>query len=131
VERLLARGILWAVICGLGLGMIAGGVIVSFFPYENQLNNTQVMERARGLGMQSLSELPPIGRPSVYVWVTPDLTYVEVGQMLHESGLIPAPNSLRLRAETLGLLNGLKEGSHLIRAGDTVDQILAKIGRTQ
>lgn len=131
MERLLARGILLAAVCGLGLGLIASGVIISFLPNPGELSNAQVMERARSLGMQQLSELPLGVRPSVYIWVTPDLSYVEVGQMLHESGLIPNAESLKLRAETLGFVSGLTEGSHLIRSGDSIDQILAKISRKQ
>lgn len=127
----MARGIWLAAVCGLGLGLIASGVGVSFFPDQTELSNAQVIERARSLGMQQLSELPPGVRPSVSIWVTPDLTYVEVGRMLHESGLITDADSLRLRAETLGLVNGLKEGSHLIRGGDSVDQILTKLSRNE
>jgi cell division protein YceG involved in septum cleavage len=126
MEQLLARGIWWAVVCGLGLGLIAAGVIVSFIPDQSELTNAQVIERARALGMQELSVLPPVS-----IWVTPGMTYVEVGQMLYDSGLITDPSMLRLRAEERGLGAGLKDGAHLIRVGDSVDQILTKISRTE
>jgi len=128
LERLLARGIWLAALCGLGLGLIASGVIISFFPTSVELSNAQVMERARTLGMQDLSTLPPGARRSVYLWVTSELNFNQVGQMLHQAGVITEVDSFRLRAEELGFVR-LQAGSHLVKEDDSLDQILAKVGR--
>lgn len=134
MDSQLGRGLRFAVLLGVGLGLLAAGALVEAMRPVRELSNAEVMQRARALGMASLSELPRAAPAapavSVTILIRTETTLDEVAAMLVQAGAVTDAAGFAHRARESGRTGPFAPGPRTFSRGETADQILSKLGTT-
>lgn len=114
---------------GVGVGLLAAAVLASLLPQTRALSNAEIAERARGLGMAYLTELP--GRTnsakSLTILVGAETTPAQVAEMLRAGGALTDTADFLSRAVAAGLETKLVPGAHTVMIGESADQHLLRL----
>lgn len=134
-----ARGLRIAMLLGVGVGLMAASVLVAVFRPVERLSNAEIMDRARALGMERLSELPPSGTTTgtqvaapqavtlITVMVRPETTLDELAAMLKQAGAIPDSDAFLRKARESGLTGPFPPGPRTVTKGEGLEQILSRL----
>jgi len=139
-----ARGLRMSLVIGIGIGIMAGAALGTL-DRRPVLTNAQIMERARTLGMELLTEMPRLEPPKVAapavapasepkvrlaVLVRPDSSFTEILQVLKEAGLLSDPQRFTALAQERGADTRVRAGVHVFTQGDSLDQLLENLTRS-
>ena len=133
------RGLRLAMLLGIGVGLLTASVLVATFRPVERLSNAEIMDRARALGMERLSELPRTNPSSggqaavspaptlITLMVRADTTLEDLGAMLKEAGAIADSELFLRKARESGLNGPFSPGPRTVTKGEGLEQILSKL----
>ncbi|NMA65998.1 MAG: endolytic transglycosylase MltG, partial [Clostridiaceae bacterium] len=121
-----------SVLLGMGLGVIITAMIgfIFFLGYTPQIQDAEIIARARNLGMidpyESGSDIRRNRDGSLLFTVHEDENFTDVSERLYESGLIESTIEFEIILKKEGLENSIKPGQYTITSEDNTKSIIRK-----
>lgn len=134
------RGLRLAMLLGVGIGLLAASVSVALFRPVERVSNAEIMERARALGMERLTDMPRTGSGlssgqgaaatapgQITLMIRPETTVDDVAAMLKQAGAIADSEGFLRKARESGLTGPFAPGPKTVTQGEGLEQILSKL----
>jgi len=122
-----------SVLLGMGIGIIITAMIgfIFFLGYTPQLKDSEIIERARSLGMidpfENGTEIKRNRDGTLLFTIHEGESYADISKRLYESGIIDSSIEFELMIKKEKLENSIKPGQYTITSADDTKSIIRKI----